>query len=314
MPPFFENQPCEEKKVLRLNRKIKKYRRGEVLASYTFMAPWIIGLVVFTAYPFINSLWLSFTDSNVARETFIGLKNFVEMFTTDSRFIKSLGNTTLYALLSVPFKLICALGIALLLQNGMTLYRTVYYIPSIIGSSVAVAVMWKEMFGYRGIINSILSIFGVAPREWVAAPGYAIYVIILLAGWQFGSSMVIFISGLKNIPRDLYEAANIDGAGKIRSFFSITLPMLSSVIQFNLILQTIGAFQVFTRGFIITKGGPMDETLFTVHYIYEKGFRYMRLGYASAMSWVLLILIAVVSVAIFMSSKYWVFYENEKSS
>ena len=290
------------------------YKKGEVLAVYTFWAPWIIGLVVYTASPFINSLWLSFTDSNMARENFIGLNNFIEMFTMDSRFIKSLGNTTMYALLSVPFKLICALGIAMLLQNGMTLYRTIYYIPSIIGSSVAVAVMWREIFGYKGVVSTFLSIFGVAPREWIATPNYAMLILILLAGWQFGSSMVIFIAGLKNIPRELYEAANIDGAGKIRSFFNITLPMLSPVIQFNLILQTIGAFQVFTQGFIITKGGPMDQTLFTVHYIYEKGFRYMRLGYASAMSWVLLILIAIVTVVIFITSKYWVFYENESNS
>ena len=290
------------------------YKKGEVFAAYTFLAPWIIGLVVFTAYPFINSLWLSFTDSNMARENFIGLNNFIEMFTMDSRFIKSLGNTTMYALLSVPFKLICALGIAMLLQNGMTLYRIIYYIPSIIGSSVAVAVMWREIFGYKGVVSTFLSIFGVAPREWITTPNYAMLILILLAGWQFGSSMVIFIAGLKNIPRELYEAANIDGAGKIRSFFNITLPMLSPVIQFNLILQTIGAFQVFTQGFIITKGGPMDQTLFTVHYIYEKGFRYMRLGYASAMSWVLLILIAIVTVVIFITSKYWVFYENESNS
>ena len=283
----------------------------EVFIAYIFLAPWILGLAVFTVYPFIKSFILSFTDANIVSAKFIGFQNFIEMFTRDERFIKSIMVTTKYALISVPIKLAFALLIAILLKNGKTFYRTIYYLPSIIGGSVAVAVMWRQLFGYKGLINSFLSLFGVQGKEWLGHPGHALNILILLAAWQFGSSMVIFIAGLKNIPKELYEASMIDGAGKVTTFFKITLPMLSSVIQFNLVLQIIGAFQVFTQGFIITRGGPMDETLFAVHYIYETGFKFTRLGYASAISWVLLAVIAVVTTIIFYTSKYWVFYENE---
>ncbi len=277
-----------------------------------FLLPWLLGLLIFTAYPFVNSLALSFTDANITTSTFVGLDNFIELFTNDTRFIKSLQNTTMYALVSVPLKLAFALFIAILLKNGKTFYRTVYYIPSVIGGSIAVAMMWRQLFGFDGVINQLLEPLGVTPREWLGHPDYAMWILVLLAVWQFGSSMVIFIGGLKNIPNELYEAASIDGAGRVRSFFFITLPMLSPTIQFNLILQLIGAFQVFTQGYIITKGGPMDKTLFTVHYIYEMGFGSVRFGYAAAASWVLLALIAVVAGIIFFTSKYWVFYENEK--
>ncbi|MEG2673243.1 MAG: sugar ABC transporter permease [Ruthenibacterium sp.] len=285
-------------------------RRSESCAAYAFLLPWLVGLVLFTAYPFLNSLYLSFTDATVAKASFIGLHNYIELLTDDGRFIKSLINTTKYAVISVPLKLAFALFVAILLKNGRTFYRTVYYIPSIIGGSIAVAVMWRQMFSMEGVFNAALAWFHVPPREWLGHPDYALSILILLAVWQFGSSMVIFIGGLKNIPNELYEAASIDGAGKFHSFFNITLPMLSPTI--HLILQLIGAFQVFTQGYIITQGGPMDETLFTVHYIYEMGFKSVRLGYASAASWVLLALIAVVAGVVFFTSKYWVFYENEK--
>lgn len=297
---------------MKKTNQLSTTRRTEAGAAYIFLLPWIIGLLFFTAYPFLNSLYLSFTDATITRASFAGLQNYIELLTEDGRFLKSLFNTTKYAVISVPLKLAFALFVAMLLKNGRTFYRTVYYIPSIIGGSIAVAVMWRQLFGMEGVLNAILAWFNVPPREWLGHPDYALTILIVLAVWQFGSSMVIFIGGLKNIPAELYEAANIDGASKARSFFHITLPMLSPTIQFNLILQLVGAFQVFTQGYVITRGGPMDETLFTVHYIYEMGFKSIRLGYASAASWVLLALIAIVAGVVFYTSKYWVFYENEK--
>jgi multiple sugar transport system permease protein len=284
----------------------------EETAAFTFLIPWIIGMIVFFAYPFLTSLWLSFTDSRLMSGNFIGFENFVRMFTRDRNFSKSIQVTTRYALTGVPLKLCFALFLALILKKGSTGYRTAYYVPSLIGSSIAVAVMWKQLFAKEGIVSQAGVFFGITPRAWLGDPNYALNILILLAVWQFGSSMVIFIAGLKNIPNELYEAARIDGAGHIRSFWHITLPMLSSVIQFNLVLQIIGGFQVFTQGYVITRGGPMSETLFTVQHIYQEAFNgAMRVGYASAMSWILFLLIAVVTLVIFGTSKFWVFYANE---
>jgi multiple sugar transport system permease protein len=293
-------------------RHISRIALKEGIAAYTFLLPWIIGMIVFFTYPFLSSLYLSFTNTRLMGGKLIGLENFVRMFTRDANFVKSLKVTTRYALTGVPLKLCFALALALILQKGSTAYRTAYYVPSLIGSSVAVAVVWKQLFSREGIVSQVAALFGIAPRAWLGVPSQALNILIILAVWQFGSSMVIFIAGLKNIPNELYEAAIIDGAGKGRCFTAITLPMLSSVIQFNLILQLIGGFQAFTQGYIITKGGPMNETLFTVQHIYQETFGAgMRLGYASAMSWVLFALIAVITGLIFISSRFWVFYAND---
>jgi multiple sugar transport system permease protein len=287
-------------------------RFKEEFAAYTFLLPWIIGMVVFFAYPFLSSLYLGFTNTRLTTGEFIGIDNFVRMFTRDRNFVKSLAVTTRYALVGIPLKLVFALALALIQKKGATFYRTAYYIPSLIGSSVAVAIMWKQLFAKEGIISQVGSIFGIEPKAWLGDPKYALNILIVLAIWQFGSSMVIFIAGLKNIPNELYEAAKIDGAGPIRCFGHITLPMLSSVIQFNLVLQLIGGFQAFTQSYVITKGGPMNETLFTVQHIYTEAFNGgMRVGYASAMSWILFLLIAVITGVVFLSSKFWVFYANE---
>ena len=286
-------------------------RKKEELAAYIFLLPWILGMLVFFAYPFLNSLWLAFTNSRLRGGDFVGFANFVRMFTRDDNFQKSLQVTTRYALIGVPLKLMFALALALALKKGATFFRTSFYIPSLIGSSVAVAVMWRELFAREGIVSQALGIFGVEPRAWLGMPEYALNILIILAVWQFGSSMVIFIAGLKNIPGELYEAALIDGAGPVRTFGKITLPMLSSVIQFNLVLQLIGGFQVFTQGYVITRGGPMNETLFTVQYIYQEAFEGIRIGYASAMSWILFLLIATIALLIFASSRFWVFHASE---
>jgi multiple sugar transport system permease protein len=282
------------------------------IAAYLFLLPWLTGMAVFFAYPFLSSLVLGFTNSRLMGGDFIGFDNYIRMFTRDRNFIKSLQVTTRYALTGIPLKLCFALALALILKKGATLYRTAYYVPSLIGSSIAVAVMWKQLFAKEGIISQVGSLFGIAPKAWLGDPQHALNILILLAVWQFGSSMVIFIAGLKNIPNEMYEAAHIDGAGPLRCFIHITLPMLSSVIQFNLVLQLIGGFQVFTQGYVITRGGPMGETLFTVQHIYQEAFNdAMRIGYASAMSWALFLVIAVITAVIFLSSRYWVFYASE---
>lgn len=289
---------------------VKKSVLQENVAAYLFLLLWIIGMIVFYLFPFLYSLFMSFTDSTLTGGSFIGVQNFIQMFTNDDRFIKSLQVTTKYALIGVPLKLIFALALAMLLKNGSTFFRTALYLPSLIGGSVAVAVMWRQLFGKDGMFSLFLGLFGIPAQNWVGHPDSALNILILLAVWQFGSSMVIFISGLKNVPNELYEAASIDGAGPVTQFFRITLPMLSPTIQFNLILQLVGGFQAFTQGYLITKGGPMDETLFTVQYIYEQAFQSMRMGYSAAMSWVLFFVISIVAAIVFLSSKYWVFYEN----
>jgi multiple sugar transport system permease protein len=295
-----------------MKKKYTSMSRMEEKAAYVFLIPWIVGMFVFFAYPFLSSLYLSFTDSKLLNGNFVGLANFRRMFTRDRNFIKSLQVTSRYALTGIPLKLCFALALAMILRKGSTAYRTAYYIPSLIGSSIAVAVMWKQLFSREGVISQVATLFGIAPRAWLGDPSYALNILIILAIWQFGSSMVIFIAGLKNIPAELYEAAIIDGAGPVRCFIYITLPMLSSVIQFNLVLQLIGGFQTFTQGFVITQGGPMGETLFTVQHIYQEAFGgTMRIGYASAMSWSLFFLIAIITAAVFFSSKFWVFYANE---
>lgn len=301
-----------------INKKIKKgnimNRQKEYITAYIFLAPWIIGLLAFTLWPFINSFIMSLQKTNLFTSEFIGFGNYKEMFFEDDRFLKSLLITTKFVLISVPLKLAFALFIAMILKDNikcMHVYRTILYIPSLIGASVAVAAMWTQLFGSEGLVNSILNLFGIEGTGWIANPSTALNVLVVLYVWQFGSSMVIFLSGLKNIPNSLYEACEVDGGNKINSFFHITLPMLSPIILFNLVLQTIGSFQVFTQAYLITRGGPMDETLFMVLYIYNKAFMSSQMGYASAMSWVLLLVIVIATSLIFLSSKYWVYYESK---
>lgn len=298
----------------RQNRVISNYKRKEITASFFFISPWLLGFLVFTMWPIINSLFMSFEKTNIFASRFIGLSNYKEMFTNDLRFIKSIFVTIKFVLISVPLKLTFALLIAMLLKEklkGMYTYRTIIYIPSLVGATVAVAAMWTQLFGYDGLLNSFLALFNIPARGWIAHPDTALLVLIILAVWQFGSSMVIFLAGLKNIPNSLYEACRVDGGNMFDNFFHITLPMLSPIILFNFVLQIIGSFQVFTQSYLITRGGPMDETLFMVLYIYNKAFMNSRMGYASAMSWILLMIIVCITTLVFFSSKRWVYYENK---
>lgn len=283
--------------------------------AYLFLLPWIIGLCVLTLGPMISSLYLSFTTYDLLTTSeWIGLDNYRKMFFDDARYMASLKVTFIFVFTSVPFKLIFALIVALLLNKGLRglgFYRTIYYIPTLLGGSVAIAVIWKKMFSSDGVLNQILlSLFGYQGPDWVSNPKYAIYSIVALSAWQFGSTMIIFLAGLKQVPMEFYEAARVDGASKIRQFFNVTLPLITPVLLFNIVIQMISAFQSFTQAFIISggSGGPIDSTLFYTLYLYIKGFTLFEMGYASAMAWVLLLIISIFTALVFLSSRYWVNY------
>jgi oligogalacturonide transport system permease protein len=282
--------------------------------GWLFIAPWMIGFLVFQIYPLLASLIYSFTDFSILkRPIWIGLQNYVHMFTQDDHFWGSLQVTLLYALISVPWKLIFALFIAMILNMKLKLinfFRTVYYLPSIMGGSVAIAILWRFLFMKSGIINRWLSQVGIPPIDWLGSPNVALITISLLHVWQFGSSMVLFLAGLKQIPEDLYEAGRIDGAGRVRLFFKITLPMLTPILFFNLIMQSINALQEFTGAFVITNGGPMYATYLFGLKIYDEGFQFLKMGYASALSWVLFGVMMLLTLLLFKSSKSWVHYED----
>lgn len=298
-------------------RKASKPKRwGSPITGYLFISPWLIGFFLFTFWPMLQSAYFSFTDySLLDAPVWLGWDNYEAIFREDKLFRRSLGVTLSFAVLSVPLKLAAALLVAILLNRklrGLYIYRTLIYFPSLIGASVAIAILWSNIFGQNGFINRLLMmLFGIEGTNWLGNPDTALGTLILLATWQFGSSMVIFLAGLKQIPADLYEAASVDGASAVRQFLSITLPMLSPVILFNLILQTIAAFQMFTQAFVITKGGPVDSTYMFALYLYEKGFGRLDMGYASALAWILLLLIGLVTAVIFLTSRYWVFYSAE---
>lgn len=284
-------------------------------AALIFLAPWLVGLVTFTVGPMLASLALSFTDYNLLQPPkWAGLDNFVEM-AGDSRLHNSLRVTLEYVVVSVPLQLAIALVIALLLDRGMRglgFYRSIFYLPSLLGGSVAIAILWRQVFGKEGIFNGFLSWFGIDGPGWIAHPDYALGTIIVLHIWTFGSPMVIFLAGLRQIPEMYYEAAQVDGAGKIRRFFSITFPLLTPIIFFNLVLQIIFAFQSFTQAFIVSggTGGPSDSTMFFTLYLYKEAFTELNMGYASAMAWVLLLIIGGFTAFNFWLSKYWVFYDD----
>jgi multiple sugar transport system permease protein len=287
------------------------------LAGYLFLLPWLVGFFFLTLGPTLSSLYLSFTDFDLLQvPRWIGLSNYARMFTGDPRFWGAVKVTLVYVLFSVPAKLAFALAVAVLLDKGirgLTVYRALFYLPSLLGASVAIAVLWRQIFSADGIVNAVLAFFGFTGPSWISNPDTAIYTLVLLSVWQFGSPMIIFLAGLRQIPQDLYEASSMDGASKWRQFRRITLPLLAPVIFFNLVLQTIDAFKAFTSAFIVSggTGGPIDSTLFYTLYLYEEGFGNFRMGYASAMAWVLLIAIAVFTAAAFLTSKYWVFYEDD---
>lgn len=295
-----------------------KLRDNNHVVGYVFSAPFIVGFLVFILYPIVSSLYYSFTDYNLFEAPqWVGFDNYEKMFTDDDKFFKSVQVTFTYVFASVPLRLMFALAVAMLLNKaikGIGVYRSAYYLPSLIGGSVAVSILWTQVFGDMGLVNSTLGAFGIESNtSWIGNPGTAIWTLIALSVWQFGSSMLIFLAGLKNIPRDYYEAASVDGASRVRQFFKITLPLLSPIILFNLIMQTISAFLTFTPAYIISRGegGPLDQTLLYSLYLYKRAFSFYEMGYASAMAWVALIVIGIFTLLIFQTSKYWVYYESK---
>lgn len=304
--PSIENKP---------RKKMRPKRWESPVAGYLFLSPWLIGFFLLTLGPMVMSMYYSFTDySLLEAPKWVGLNNYRRIFFEDEIFPSSLRITIIFVLFSVPLRLLFALCVAMMLNRnikGISFYRTMVYMPSLIGTSIAVSILWKNIFGRNGFINDILGIFGIQGPSWIADPKYALGTLVLLMVWQFGSSMVIFLAGLKQIPGDLYEAASVDGAGKFRKFISITLPMLSPIILFNAIQSLINTFQMFTQAFVITNGGPVKSTYVYVMYLYEEAFTKFHMGYASALAWILLILIGLFAALLFASSKYWVFYETQ---
>ncbi|MDR1766739.1 MAG: sugar ABC transporter permease [Lachnospiraceae bacterium] len=284
------------------------------LIGHIFLLPWILGLFGLTLFPMIASLYLSFTHYDLLTPArWAGLGNYIQLF-GDPKFLKSLGVTFRFVLISVPFQLAFALLVAVVLKRnrrGVRIYRAIYYLPSLFGGSVAVAILWRRIFGKDGLVNLVLGWFGIKGVSWITTPSTALTTLIILAIWQFGSSMVIFLASLKQIPQDYYEAASIDGAGKVRQFFSITLPLLTPMVFFNVVMTIISSFQSFTPSYIVSggTGGPLDATLLYSLYIYIKGFTQFQMGYASAMAWMLLFIIGAFTGLIFLSAKRWVFYE-----
>ena len=291
-----------------------KKHTGKSMAGFLFILPWLAGFLIFQLYPLAASLYYSFTDYNIINTPkFIGLKNYITMFTKDEYFLQSLKVTFIYALIAVPAKLAFALFIAMVLNMKLRMinfFRTIYYLPSILGGSVAIAVLWRFLFMKEGVVNKVLSYVHIPAVDWLGSPKVALYTISLLVVWQFGSSMVLFLAGLKQIPRELYEAGTVDGASKLRMFCTITVPLLTPILFFNLVMQIIHAFQEFTASFVVTNGGPMRSTYLYGLKLYDDAFQFFKMGYASALSWILFIVILIFTGIIFRSSSAWVHYED----
>ncbi len=296
-------------------------RRRENLAGYVFLSPWLLGLIGITAIPMLISLYLSFTDYSplipLTEANWIGLDNYRRMFTADQSYWHAVQVTVTFALVAVPLKLAAALAVAMLLNRtmrGISVFRGLFYLPSLLGGSVALAIVWVSMFNRDGAFNSFLALFGIEGLPWVNDPDWALSTLILLAVWQFGAPMVIFLAGLKQVPVELYEAASVDGASGWRKFVHITLPMLSPVIFFNLVLETINGFQGFTSAFVLSNGtgGPVDSTLMYTLNLYIAGFVDLDMGYASAMAWVFLLVIGAITVLLFNTGRFWVHYSDNE--
>lgn len=296
-------------------RSLRRTLEKENVAGYVFILPFIIGLIVFTAIPFFTSLYLAFTEYDMlTAPKWVGIDNFVHMFTQDKLFWKSFWITFKFAIIQVPLKLVVSLGVALVLSRNskaVPLYRAAFYIPSLMGGSVAVALMWKQLFAYKGPINSILNVLGITSVKWLTSVDTALGVLIAQGVWQFGSSMLIFLAAIKNVPTSYHEAAIVDGAGPVRRFFAIVLPMITPVFFFNLVNQTIGAFQAFNSSYLITQGKPLNSTLYYGVHLYRRAFEFSEMGYGSAMAWFMLLVIALLTALIFKSSSAWVYYESE---
>ena len=292
-------------------KALKQQLSKESVAGVLFTLPFTIGFLLFMLVPMGISLYYSFCDYDIlSPPVFTGLKNFISMF-QDETFFKTLKVTFFFAFVSVPLKLLFALIVAMLLlenSNMSGFYRAAYYLPSIIGGSVAVSILWKRMFAMDGVVNKLLGMAGIQTSfSWLGDTRTAIWVLILLVVWQFGSSMLIFLSSLKQVPQSLYEAAEVDGASAPAKFFKITLPLLTPTIFFNLIMQMINGFLAFTQCYIITQGKPMNSTLLYTVYMYKQSFEFYNTGYGAALAWVMLAVIGLITLFLFATKRFWVY-------
>ena len=298
----------------------KRPGRYDNLAGFLFISPWLFGFLAVTLVPMAISLYLSFTRYDIlSPPRWVGLFNYEDMFLYDRLFRQSLRVTFQYAFTAVPLRLLFALFLAVLLarkRRGVSFYRALFYVPSVFGASIAVAVMWRQLFGVNGALNSLLRAAGLIEENigWLTSPRTALWSLVALAVWQFGSPMLIFLAGLKQIPQTLYEAAIVDGATPWQRFWRITLPMLTPIIFFNFVVQMINGLMMFTQAFVITGGGPHNQTLLYILYVFRNGFTYYRMGYASALAWVMLVIAGIFTAIIFKTSSYWVFYETKEDA
>ena len=295
-------------------RRPMSLARREALTAYLLVGPWIVGFFVFTLGPMVASLIFSVTNYAIKQPiAFIGIRNYIELI-MDERFWHSVVVTFTYAIFAIPLGLILGLLLALLLNAkvpAIAVWRTVYYTPSVV-SGVAVAVLWSYLFNPRfGVINWLLSMVKIKGPGWLSDPQWALPALIVMSLWGVGGGMIIYLAGLQGIPTALYEAAEIDGANKIQSFFNITLPLITPVLFYNLVIGIISTFQIFTSVYVMTGGGPAEATLFYNLYLYNNAFRYQRMGYASALAWVLFIIVLLLTLLVFRSSAAWVYYEGE---
>ena len=298
---------------LRKRRGLSKLEQGYM--GFVLILPWLIGFCIFKLYPFVSSLVYSFTDYDLFRgvQNVVGFQNYIDAF-TKAKNVKALKVTFTYAFMTVPLKLIFALFIAYLLNykiKGVGLFRTAYYVPSILGGSVAIAVLWKALFKNDGVVNTILTMLGFESINFLADKNWALFIICLLRVWQFGSAMVLFLAALKGVPEDLYEAASIDGATKGRQFLSITIPLISPVIFYNLVTQLVQAFQEFNGPYIITNGGPRNATTLISVIVYNTAFKDYKVGMSSAMAWVMFVIVMILTIIAFVSQKKWVYYSDD---
>lgn len=294
-------------------KRVSPEARREALTFYFCITPWVIGFILFTAGPMIASAWFSFTKWNfISTPRFNGLANYVYAL-KDPLFTKSLVNTAYYSFGSVPLELIFGLLVALVMNNnlkGINIFRSIYYLPAVM-SGVAVVLLWRWVFDPKfGMLNQVLKLFGIKGPTWIYSPQWVIPAFIIMTLWGVGGYMILYLAGLQGVPTEMYEAASIDGAGRMRRLWSITLPMISPVIFFNLVMGIIGSFQVFTSSFIMTNGGPNNASLFYVLYLYRQAFQYFNAGYGSALAWILFIIIMLLTALVFRGSALWVYYEG----
>ena len=302
-------------KQIASKRRLSGKERKDNLAGYLFVSPYILGFFLFTMIPMVYSLYLSFTDYNVlSAPKWVGLENYIKMFTDDDKFWMSFKVTWKFAVVQIPVKLAVSLLVAVILAKKTKLtgfYRIAFYIPSLLGGTVAVAMTWKQIWDIKGVVNRLLELIGIPTINWLHNPDTALYVLILLGVWQFGSQMLIFLAAIKEIPASLYEASIVDGASPVTRFFKITLPMITPSLFFNLVQGIIGSLQAFNSAFLVTSGGPMNSTLYYALYQYNQAFKLRHMGYASAMAWFLMLVIVLLNALVFKSQSAWVYYQDE---